>query len=242
MFTGLAYQASIASGLMGVMYSNDGPSHSGSTRLFDQPSLPLVIATILGEEGITGVHTHVRQLRQYLENCGMNATLLTPFSWGRTLTVPVFGLRLVLERCSRSAGVVWFRHWHEVFLYNALRKCLAKNGDCVIYAQGPSEARVALRARRGPHQRVVMAVHFRISQADEWADKKQIKRDGTVFRAIRQLHTSNRHRLRSSRRSTLESPVLPPLAAQPPLSLVIQQVIHPAWPDPLARFQIAIQR
>ena len=187
MFTGLAYQASIASGLMGVMYSNDGPSHSGSTRLFDQPSLPLVIATILGEEGITGVHTHVRQLRQYLENCGMNATLLTPFSWGRTLTVPVFGLRLVLERCSRSAGVVWFRHWHEVFLYNALRKCLAKNGDCVIYAQGPSEARVALRARRGPHQRVVMAVHFRISQADEWADKKQIKRDGTVFRAIRQV-------------------------------------------------------
>ena len=48
-------------------------------------------------------------------------------------------------------------------------------------------ARAALRARRGPHQRVVMAVHFRISQADEWADKKQIKRDGTVFRAIRQV-------------------------------------------------------
>jgi len=32
-----------------------------------------------------------------------------------------------------------------------------------------------------------MAVHFRISQADEWADKKQIKRDGTVFRAIREV-------------------------------------------------------
>jgi glycosyltransferase involved in cell wall biosynthesis len=34
---------------------------------------------------------------------------------------------------------------------------------------------------------VVIAVHFRISQADEWADKKQIRRDGTVFRAIRQV-------------------------------------------------------
>jgi glycosyltransferase involved in cell wall biosynthesis len=32
-----------------------------------------------------------------------------------------------------------------------------------------------------------MAVHFRISQANEWADKNQIKRDGTVFRAIRQV-------------------------------------------------------
>jgi glycosyltransferase involved in cell wall biosynthesis len=31
-----------------------------------------------------------------------------------------------------------------------------------------------------------MAVHFRISQADEWADKRQIKRDGTVFHSIRQ--------------------------------------------------------
>jgi glycosyltransferase involved in cell wall biosynthesis len=32
-----------------------------------------------------------------------------------------------------------------------------------------------------------MAVHFRISQADEWADKKLIRRDGTMFRAIRQV-------------------------------------------------------
>ena len=34
---------------------------------------------------------------------------------------------------------------------------------------------------------MVLAVHFRISMSDEWADKKQIRRDGTVFRAIRQV-------------------------------------------------------
>ena len=139
------------------------------------------------EEGITGVHTHVRQLRKYLAGRGMTATLLTPFSWGGALSVPVFGPRLVLQRCSRSAGVAWHRHWHEVFLRNALRRHLAGVGDCVIYAQGPLAARAALRARRGPGQRVIMAVHFRVSQADEWADKKQIKRDGTVFRSIRQV-------------------------------------------------------
>jgi hypothetical protein len=93
----------------------------------------------------------------------------------------------VVERCSRSAGVVWYRHWHEVFLRNALRRHLAGIGDCVIYAQGPPDARAALRARRGPHQRVVMAVHFRISQSDEWADKNEIPRGGRVFRAIRQV-------------------------------------------------------
>ncbi|MBV9444625.1 MAG: glycosyltransferase family 4 protein [Streptosporangiaceae bacterium] len=148
---------------------------------------PLVIATMLREEGITGVHTHVKQFRRYLEEEGTAATLVTPFSWRRSFTYPVFGIRRVLERCSRAAGVMWYRHWHEVFLRNALRRQLAGLGDCVIYAQGPPDARAALRARRGPHQRVVLAVHFRTSQADEWADKNEIARDGLVFRAIRKV-------------------------------------------------------
>jgi glycosyltransferase involved in cell wall biosynthesis len=167
--------------------NNGGPSHANGGRGSGESSLPLVIATMLREEGITGVHTHVRQLRRYLEECGTAATLVTPFSWGRVLSYPVFGFRRALERCSRPAGVVWYRHWHEVFLRNALRGRLAGLGDCVVYAQDPPAARAALRARRGPHQRVVMAVHLRISQADEWADKKQIRRDGAVFRRIRQV-------------------------------------------------------
>jgi glycosyltransferase involved in cell wall biosynthesis len=182
----LAYQAGIAGDLIGMTYNDGGPSRSGGARPPDEAPLPLVIATMLREEGVTGIHTHVRQLRQYLENCDIPVTLVTPFSWGGALTVPVFGFRLLLERCSGSASVVWYRHWHEVFLYKALRRCLADGDDCVIYAQGPLEARAALRARRGPRQRVIMALHFRISQADEWADKNQIRRDGTVFRAIRQ--------------------------------------------------------
>jgi len=144
----------------------------------------VIIATILRAEGSTGVQTHVQQLLRYLGESG--TTLLTPFSWGGMLTTPVFGFRLALKRCSGSASVTWYRYWHEVFLRNALRKHLAEAGDCVVYAQCPLSARAALRARRGPHQRVVMAVHFRVSQADEWVNMEQIKRDGKVFRAIRQ--------------------------------------------------------
>jgi glycosyltransferase involved in cell wall biosynthesis len=170
------------------MRNNDGgPSRAGSGGFPDDASLALIIATMLREEGRTGVHTHVSQLRRYLEEGGTKTTIVTPFSWGRALTAPVFGVRLPLERCSGAASVVWYRHWHEVFLRQALRRSLAEAGNCVVYAQGPLAARAALRARRGPHQRVVMAVHFRISQADEWADKKLIRRDGAVFRAIRQL-------------------------------------------------------
>ena len=168
-----------------MRYGDGDPVRSDGQHV-DETSVLLVIATMLREEGITGVHTHVRQLRRYLEDCGTAYTMVTPFSWGRTLTYPVFGFRRALELCSKSAGVVWYRHWHEVFLRNALRRHLVEVDDCVVYAQGPLDARAALRARQGPHQRVVMAVHLRISQADEWADKKQIRRDGAVFRAIRQ--------------------------------------------------------
>jgi glycosyltransferase involved in cell wall biosynthesis len=170
------------------MSNNDGsPSHAGSGGSPDGASSALVIATILREEGRTGVHTHVRQLRRYLAERGTKTTIVTPFSWGRALS-PVFGLRIALERCGGgAASVVWYRRSHEVFLHQALRRTLADDGNCVVYAQGPLAARAALRARSGPHQRVVMAVHFRISQADEWAEKKLIRRDGAVFRAIRQL-------------------------------------------------------
>jgi glycosyltransferase involved in cell wall biosynthesis len=171
-----------------VRYDDDGPPHSPDGGILAQPSLPLAIATILRGDGITGVDTHIRQVHRFFEDCGQASALVTPFSWGRLLTLPVFGLRpLVLERISGPASVAWYLYWHEVFLRNALRKHLAEAGDCVIYAQDPFTARAALRARRGPHQRLVMAVHFRNSMADEWADKKQIASGGSVFRAIRQV-------------------------------------------------------
>ena len=172
---------------MNVTDDNAAASGSAGGGRVDEASRPIVIATMHRAEGITGVQTHVRQLREYLERRGQRAPLVTPFSWGGPLTLPVFGPRLLLARVSGAASVVWHRYWHEVFLRNALRRQLARAGECVVYAQGPLAARAALRARRGPHQRVVMAVHFRVSQADEWADKELIARDGKVFRAIRQV-------------------------------------------------------
>jgi glycosyltransferase involved in cell wall biosynthesis len=170
------------------MTDNDDRPSPPSGRFLDEASLPLVIATILRGDGVTGVDTHIRQVRRYLDECGAASTLVTPFSWGGPLAYPIFGFRrLVLERCSRPASVAWYLYWHEVFLRNALRRHLAALSDCVVYTHDPLAARAAMRVRRGRRQRVVMAVHLRISMADEWADKKQIKRGGTVFRAIRRL-------------------------------------------------------
>jgi len=68
-----------------------------------------------------------------------------------------------------------------------MRRHLARIGECIVFAQDPLAARAALRARLSPHQRVVLAVHFRISMADEWADKQEIRRHGRAFRGIRQF-------------------------------------------------------
>lgn len=150
----------------------------------------LVITTILPPEGDTGVHTHVRELRAYLERERIASFLVTPFSWGTALSAPVFAVRLVLMKLGRlgsRCGVLWYYHWHEVFLRIALRRRLAGLGSAVIYAQDPRAARAALRARQGMHQRVIMAVHFHTSQADEWVDKGILRPGGLAYRVIRRI-------------------------------------------------------
>jgi glycosyltransferase involved in cell wall biosynthesis len=150
--------------------------------------LPVVIATMLRPDDFGGVHTHVQQILSYLEAEDTPGTLITPFSWNRLVTYPAFAPRLILERVSGSASVAWYRYWHELFLRKALHRRLAEIGECVVYAQGPQEARAALRARRGPDQRVIMAVHYKVSQADEWVNRIRgaIKRNGLVFRMVRE--------------------------------------------------------
>jgi glycosyltransferase involved in cell wall biosynthesis len=205
---------------------------------YNGPDPPLAIATILRGDGITGVDTHIQQVRRYLDRHGASSTLITPFSWGRLLTYPVFGLRrLLVEHLNKAAGVAWYLRWHEIFVRHALRRHLENAGACVIYAQDPPTARAALRTRRGPHQRVVMAVHLRISMADEWADKKQIRRGGSVYRAIRRMEADAIPRVdglvyvsRWGREALLSW--LPEAAAVP--SAVIGNFVTPAARDPNA--------
>ena len=154
----------------------------------DPGELPVVIATIFRTNDGTGVHTHIRQLGQYLDERQVNVTVVTPISRNRMLAYFIFAPRLVLQFLSKPASVVWYRYWHERFLRSALRRCLARLDGCVVYAQGPIEAHAALRARRGEYQRVIMAVHFRASQADEYAEPgRELKPDGTVFRRIKEF-------------------------------------------------------
>jgi glycosyltransferase involved in cell wall biosynthesis len=156
---------------------------------------PIIIATLMRQEGETGLQTHVRSLLDYLQASGQATEVFTPYRAPRWQVYPTFGLRKLIDPLHGAASVWWYRHWHARFLFQALRRRLAGGAPCVIYAQCPVSADAALRARSSPAQRVALVVHFNVSQADEWADKGAIARDGRYFQAIRRFEAATLPRL-----------------------------------------------
>ncbi|HEX3829312.1 MAG TPA: glycosyltransferase family 4 protein [Sporichthyaceae bacterium] len=132
--------------------------------------------------GGSGVQTHVRTFQGYLESVSRSCEFVNPFAARSPLLYPVFGARMVIRPVSSPAGVWWYRHWHAQFLAGALRSRLADGRPAIVYAQCPVSAGAALRARAG--QRVVMAVHFNGSQAEEWANRGEVRRGGRLYRSI----------------------------------------------------------
>ena len=151
-------------------------------------TVPILVVSMMRAVGTTGVQTHVRETCKFLAGRGHPFILVTPFSWGGLLSTPIFGVRrLLLEPVSGAASVAWYRYWHYVFLRRALERELARFRSAVVYAQCPLSALAALEVRRDPTQRVVLAIHFDVSQADEWANMNKLRRGGRVYRRITEL-------------------------------------------------------
>jgi glycosyltransferase involved in cell wall biosynthesis len=136
------------------------------------------------ERGTTGVQTHVRAFRKYLQEAAVPHELVTPHGAPAWQIYPVLGMRRGLGFISRSLDVWWYRHWHSELLQAQLKRVLSDGTPVTVYAQCPLSARAALAARCSPEQKVVMAVHFNRSQAEEWAEKKMISAGGRFSRRI----------------------------------------------------------
>jgi len=146
----------------------------------------VIIATLMRPDGDTGVQTSFNQVRRWLKQSGVKVSLVTPFSAPKILVYPMFAPRPLLDKINGPASVWWYRYWHYVFLKQALRQRL-RDEDVTIYAQCPVSAQAALEARRSPRQRVVLVVHFNVSQSDEWVSKGLMVTNGRYYRSIRQL-------------------------------------------------------
>ena len=144
----------------------------------------VLIATIMRPEGESGLQTHIQQFVRYLCNERLSFALVTPFDVSKVIVYPTFAMRKLLGPLNGSLNVWWYTHWHSKFLQYALERHLSDAKPRIVYAHNPSSALAALRARVNSTQRVVMAVHFNISEAVEWADKGLIPRDGLMYRAV----------------------------------------------------------
>lgn len=149
--------------------------------------VPIVVATLLNENGHTGVQSHFNTLHNYLLQKCKKVSVVTPFHYCRAIVYPIFGLRRLIDRASGSVSVWWYRYWHYIFLKQALFKSCDLGSSAVIYAQCPLSAKAALKIRRPGSQRVIMIVHFNVSQADEWAEKRGIPTNGWVYKGIKRL-------------------------------------------------------
>lgn len=148
----------------------------------------LVIATLLRDQGTTGVQTHIRVLREWLAAKGRRTVLVTPFDappWACVVLFALIGLRRLLERLAPSLAVDLYRTGHGWCLRQALRRHAAGLADAVVYAQCPVSAAVALQVLGNRPVGVILAVHFNESQADEWADKGAFTRGSPAHRRIR---------------------------------------------------------
>lgn len=186
---------------------------------YDAAGREVVVATLMRRHGGSGVQTHVRTLVEHLDGTGAPVRVVSPFDAASALVRPVFAVRTVITPLTSSGSVWWYREWHTRFLRRALAQALQGGArPRVVYAQCPPSAEAALAVRRT--EPVVMAAHFNVSEADEWAAKGDIAAQGRLFAAIRALEARVLPRLdgivyvsEASRRDCLER--IPAVAGVP---------------------------
>jgi len=153
-------------------------------------SEPILIATLLRPQGDTGVQTHFNAFLNWAGEKNLSMRLVTPYDSPRWQVYPMFALRRLVDPLNKLVSVWWYRHWHALFLRLALCNALADGRPCTVYAQCPLSAAAALQARTAGEQKVIMVVHFNVSQADEWVEKGMIKTEDVMYRAIRNLEAT----------------------------------------------------
>jgi glycosyltransferase involved in cell wall biosynthesis len=176
-------------------WSNSHSRHGGKTRTHDRASgrtesrgaPDLIIASLQQRGAAIGPNSHTDQFERYLQDAGIRCQVLTPFSDLKPLAYPVLAARRMIDLVSKPVGVWWFLRFRRLFLRRCISRALRPDRDTVIYAKCLNSARAALEARKSPRQRVVMAVHFNRSEAEEWHRAGRIKQGDWVYRGIRSL-------------------------------------------------------
>jgi glycosyltransferase involved in cell wall biosynthesis len=191
----------------------------------------VIITSLMRQSGTTGVQTHVNTFTAYLDSISQPWQLVTPFNAPKLLLYPLLAVRRLIVPISPASAVWLYRKGHAWLLGIALKRVLKLNPNASIYAQCPVSANVALAKRQSNHQAVSLIVHFNISQADEWAEKGMIAKNGKIYNEIKDFE---RHVIPQVDKLIFVSAYMQKLLTEriPEASKVEQQVIPNFVVDP----------
>ena len=145
---------------------------------------PTIVASMMHQHGETGVQTHINDALQYLNECGYNPQFVGPeesLRLERILYYSSRSLSRILGRKNRVGSYLIDR-----ILTRALRTELSRRlqgcSSWTVYAQDPLCALAALLLKTGREQRVVLGVHFNVSQADEMVSRGVTRQGDWLYR------------------------------------------------------------
>lgn len=144
----------------------------------------VIIASLMRNEGNTGVQTHMKQAMELFEASGMSVSFASPYDYNKAISSVAFATRKIAGAIYSPATVSGLELFHERFLTSALKKKLLGGHKTSIYAQCPFAARAAMKARVSSEQKVVMVVHFNHSQALEWVESGDLKEGSRPFNHV----------------------------------------------------------
>ena len=150
-----------------------------------------LLVTPMRERGGSGVQTYTNTFHEYLTRTGIKSTIVTPYSYLKLLVFPIFAIQKIAAPIMSEWSIGWGRYWRYFFLNQVLKRKLAQltqeGVSTIVYAQCPVSAKAALDARKKRDQKIILIVHYNISQADEWADKGKIKMRDRIYKRIKVL-------------------------------------------------------
>lgn len=133
----------------------------------------LIVVSMLKGDGASGVETHINAIVERAAAAGVSARFMsaqTDKDWRRRLQ----GVRRrALSVVDRERAHCVERDADAGQLERKLRAAFRASGGApvTVYAQDPLSARAAMRARGGRAVRIVMTVHFNVSEAHELAER-----------------------------------------------------------------------
>jgi len=149
----------------------------------------LIILTLMMPKGVTGLQTHFNAIAKYARFNNLQVSIINPFQYNRLVRRVSGTIGRLLNFLNLEVAVLIDRLFTRIYLRSLLKKELIyseKRGeDVVIYSQDPLTASVAINLRKsGFIFRLVNVVHFNISEASEYVEKRIALQGGMLWRSL----------------------------------------------------------